>query len=57
LPKKTLTVSKKIFKADRKRKKDIFEAKKATNEAKKINLKRKHEEAREGTPYLIKLNK
>jgi hypothetical protein len=34
----------------------IWNAKKATNEAKKINLKRKHEEAREGAPYLIKLN-
>ena len=46
-----------MFKADRKRKKDINEAKKATNEAKKNNLKRKRDEAREGAPYLIKLNK
>ena len=45
-----------MFKADRKRKKDINEAKKATNEAKKNNLKRKRDEAREGAPYLIKLN-
>jgi len=57
LPKKSATVCQKIFKVKRKRAKADFEAKKATNEAKKINLKRKHEEAREGAPYLIKLNK
>ena len=35
----------------------IWNAKKATNEAIKIELKRKRDEAREGAPYLIKLNK
>jgi len=31
----------------------IWNAKKATNEAKKLGLKRKRDEAREGAPYLI----
>ena len=46
-----------MFKADRKRKKADSDAKKATNEAKKLGFKRKRDEAREGAPYLIKLNK
>jgi hypothetical protein len=57
LPKKSATVCQKIFKVKRKRAKEDFEAKKATNEAIKIELKRKRDEAREGAPYLIKLNK
>ena len=57
LPKKTQTDYTKILKADRKRKKAISEAKKATKEAINIGLKRKHEEAKQSGPYLIKLNK
>ena len=57
MPKKTLTVSKKILKADRKDKKAISEAKKATKEVINIGLKRKYKEAKHGGPYLIRLNK
>ena len=57
LPKKTQTDYTKILKADRKRKKAISEAKKATKEAVKIGLKRKPEEAKQGGPYLINFNK
>ena len=57
MPKNTLTVSKNILKADRKRKKAISEAKKAAKEAINIGLKRNREEAKQGGPYLIKLNK
>ena len=57
MPKKSRTISKKILKADRKRKKAISEAKKAFKEAINIGLKRKREEAKQGGPYLIKLNK
>ena len=41
----------------RKRKKAASEAKKVTKEAINIGLKRKREEAKQGGPYLIKLNK